>query len=332
MRIAIDAMGGDYAPQSIVNGARQSAAAHPDWEYLLVGLKEARPPEATPNLRFITCGSIMAMDEDVTNLIHKKDSSIWIATELVKTGQADAVISAGSTAAQMAAASLLLGRLKGVMRPAISTVLPRANGSGLLLDVGANADCDGPMLLQFAQMGAVYAETLQGKTNPRIALLANGTEDHKGNKLTREAFGLLRQSGLNFIGNREGRDMLIGDCDVLVADGMSGNIAVKSIEGAVSLIMSQLKRELTKSPLRKLGAALVRDGLADIRRQLDSQEYGGAPLLGVNGVSIVCHGNSRERAIFQACELAKKCIDQDFAGKIAARLEAGKADKGEEQP
>ncbi len=330
MRIAIDAMGGDFAPQAVINGVRDSAQAHPDWAYSLVGLEAAcqQPPE--PNIRFIPCGSVMAMDEDVTNLVHKKDSSIWIATELVKKGEADAVISAGSTAAQMALAALLLGRIKGVSRPAISTVLPRAKGQGLLLDVGANADCDAAMLLQFARMGAVYAETLQGKTNPRIGLLANGSEDHKGNKLTREAFDLLQASGLNFIGNREGRDLLIGDCDVLVADGMSGNIAIKSIEGAAALIMSQLKQELTKSPVRKLGAGLIKSGLLNIRRLLDSQEFGGAPLLGVKGVSIVCHGNSRERAIFQACELAKKCIDQDFAGKIAARLEPGNADKADQ--
>jgi len=222
----------------------------------------------------------------------------------------------------MTAATLLLGRIRGVARPAIGTLLPTAEGPRLMLDAGANADCDADMLLQFALMGDVYARCMLDLPQPRIALLANGTEEHKGSALTHEAFAKIAASGLHFIGNREGRDLLLGGYDVMVTDGMSGNIALKSLESAATRIMSMLKRELTASLWRKVGAALVKQGLARIKRMMDYQEYGGAPLFGVRGVSVVCHGSSGERAIFRALDVAAKCLESGLVGELSRSLEA----------
>jgi len=322
MKLAFDIMGGDHAPSAIIDGALDFAKAYPHEEIILVGLPcvlealTALPANVSP----LACGSVMAMDEDVRNLMRKKDSSIWTATELVKTKEADAIISAGSTGAQMAAATLLLARIKGCERPAIASALPTLDGGKLFLDVGANADCTPSMLLSFAKMGAVYAEELLNFTNPRIVLLANGTEAHKGNKLIQDAYALIKDSGLNFSGNKEGRDILVGDYEVMVCDGMSGNIAIKSIEGAVSIIMGMLKQELTSSLKSKLGAALIRDNLYRIKKAFDQDEVGGAPLLGIKGISIVCHGSSKAKSIFSAAQLARKCFESDFVNKLESAL------------
>jgi len=324
MKIAIDLMGGDYAPQAISEGALELARAYPEDQLLLVGLPEAKASLGSlpGNCRYLECGSMMAMDEDVRGLVRKKDSSIWIATELVKTGDADAVISAGSTGAQMAAATLLLGRIPGCERPAIATVIPTTAGNKLLLDVGANADCTPELLLSFARMGAVYAEQLLNFANPRVSLLANGTEEHKGNKLVQEAYALIKASGLNFIGNMEGRDILMGNYEVIVCDGMSGNIAIKSIEGAVTMMLGLLKKELTSSLKAKIAAAMLRSNFRRIKQALDQDELGGAPLLGLKGISIVCHGSSRTKAIFSAGKIARKCHASDFVNKLSQAFEA----------
>ena len=317
MKIAIDLLGGDNAPHATLGALEELLKLHPDWQYLAVGRagELALLPES-PQIQAVTCGSVMAMDEDVRNLLSKRDSSIWVATELVKRGEADAVISAGSTGAQMAAATLLLGRIKGVERPAIGTLLPTKNGGKLLLDVGANPDCTPQMLLQFAQMGAAYTHCVLGVEQPKVALLANGTEDHKGSELTKAAFALLKESGLSFLGNFEGRDLLNGDYDVMVCDGMCGNIALKSMEGAIGALMSMLKEELSANAKRKVGAALVMSGLKEVKKAMDYQEYGGAPLLGVGGISIICHGSSRERAIVRACEVAEQCQRSGFVEQL----------------
>ena len=320
MRIAFDIMGGDHAPAAIIEGALSLAGDHPQDQMIFVGLPETENKAWPANVSFVPCGSVMAMDEDVRNLLSKKDSSVWIATDLVKKGEADAIISAGSTGAQMTAATLLLSRIKGCERPAIATVLPTLEGSKLMLDAGANADCSAQMLLSFAKMGAVYAEQLLGMSQPRVALLSNGSEEHKGNKLVLEAHSLLKESGLNFIGNREGRDILNGGYDVMVCDGMSGNIAIKSMEGAIMVLMRLLKQELTASLKAKLGAALVMGGLSRIKETFSQDNNSGAPLLGVKGISIVCHGNSDAKGIISSGELARKCFANDFVGKLASVL------------
>ena len=322
MKIAIDIMGGDFAPGEIVQGALAAAARWPEHQLILVGRKEALPAQLPPNCSFHEAASLMAMDESVENLRQKKDSSIWQATRLVKEGAAEALVSAGSTAAQMAAATLLLGRVKGVKRPAIGSVIPGLKEQRVVLDAGANAECSAEMLLQFARMGRVLAQLLLQRENPRIALLSNGSEEHKGNELIRAAHQLLAQSDMNFIGNREGNDLFSGDFDVLVFDGFSGNIAVKSAEGAIAVIMSLLKEELSASLPRKAGAALVKPGLKKIKDKLDHQELGGAPLLGVQGVSIVCHGSSRARAITNAVGQAIGCVEAGFIARLATAMAA----------
>ena len=322
MKIAIDIMGGDNAPQALIEGAIAYAKTYADDQLILVGLPQVLEgiDELPKNVETIPCGSVVAMDEDIKNLINKKDSSVWLATELVKKGQADAIISAGSTGAQMAAATLLLQRIKGCERPAIATIVPTLKGAKLLLDIGANADCTPTMLLSFAQMGAVYAKHLLDIAEPRVVLLSNGTEEHKGNKLTLEAYALIKESGLNFGGNKEGRDVLLGDYDVMVCDGMSGNIALKSIEGTVSVLMGQIKAQLTSSFISKIGALMIKKGLVKIKKSMDKEEFGGAPLLGVKGISIVCHGSSKALAIVNAGKQARKCYDNDFVKKLSEAL------------
>ncbi|MCL1816681.1 MAG: phosphate acyltransferase PlsX [Clostridiales bacterium] len=317
MKIAIDIMGGDFAPEQIVLGALQAAARWPEHKLVLVGRHEAAPAKLPANCSFHVAESVMGMDENVENLRQKRDSSIWQATQLVKEGKAAALISAGSTAAQMAAAIMLLGRIKGVNRPAIGSVAPGLKEERVLLDIGANAECTPDMLLQFAHMGRVLAEILLKRENPRVALLSNGTEEHKGNELIRAAHILMSQADLNFVGNQEGRDLFSGEFDVLVFDGFSGNVAVKSAEGAFYVIMNLLKQELTASLPRKIAALLIKPGLRKIKNKLDYQELGGAPLLGVNGVSIVCHGSSRARAISNAVGKAIICVEADFIARLA---------------
>lgn len=322
MRVAIDIMGGDKAPQEIVAGGLQAAKRFGGDQMIFVGRPEAINSigKLPDNVSFVEAKDVMAMDESVTNIMRKKESSIWVATKLVKDGQADAVVSAGSTAAQMAAATLQLGRIKGISRPAIGTVFPTIKGGRIMLDVGANADCEPEMLLQFALMGNVYAQLILGAAAPRIALLSNGTEAHKGNKLTLSAYQLIEQTGLNFIGNKEGRDLLAGDFDVIVCDGFSGNIALKSMEGAFGALIKMLKSGLTKSVSRKIGAAMVMPAFRELKQMVDYEEYGGAPLLGVQGVSIVCHGSSSAKAIDNAVAVAINCLKNDFVLRLTTAV------------
>lgn len=322
MQIAVDIMGGDYAPEEIVQGTLAAAKAHPRRRYILVGLAEALNalPPLPDNVTTHTAGSVMGMDEAVENLTKKRDSSIWLATKLVKEGQAQAVISAGSTGAQMVAAHLLFGRIKGINRPAIVGIIPTPQGQKLFVDMGANTACTPEMLLQFAIMGHVYARQIMGIESPRIALLSNGSEKHKGSETVIEAHKLLENAQLNFIGNLEGRDITAGHYDVMVTDGFTGNVALKTIEGTASGLFSLIKGELGKNLLRKIGAALILPGLREIKKMLDPNEQGGAPLVGVQGISIICHGSSNRQAIVSALDVAAHCIEGDFLGKIAQAL------------
>lgn len=320
MRIAIDIMGGDHAPEEIIRGALVAAEKWPQHELILVGREEAAPQKMPANCRLHIATEVMGMDEKVDSFMKKKDSSIWQATKLVKDGAADALISAGSTAAQMAAATVQFGRPKGVSRPAIGSVIPGRPEPRVILDIGANVECTPQMMVQFARMGSVYAEILLKRSHPRVALLSNGSEDHKGNELVKESHALLRESGLNFIGNREGRDLFSGDFDVLVFDGYAGNVAVKSAEGGVYAVLDLLKEEINGSLRNKLGALLLKPGLRRIKNTLDYQQLGGGPLLGVKGISIVCHGSSKAKAITNSVGLAATCVELGFTEKIAQAL------------
>jgi len=324
MKIAVDVMGGDLAPREIILGALQAAEEYPEIQLVLVG-DEARIREETPalpgNVAICHAAEVMAMDESVENLRRKKDSSIWVATRMVKEQEADAVVSAGSTAAQMAAALLQFGRIKGIDRPAIATVYPTLQGGKVILDVGANANVQPEQLVQFALMGKTYAEVILGIDDPRVALLSNGTEASKGNDLTVAAHQLLGECQIRFIGNIEGRDIPAGDYDVAVMDGFTGNVLIKVSEGLSGSLFYLLKEEFQQTTRSKLGALLLKPSLKRIKKKLDYAEVGGAPLLGVKGVSIICHGSSKAKAIKNAVRVARECVAGSFISRIETTIQ-----------
>ncbi|NMA69356.1 MAG: phosphate acyltransferase PlsX, partial [Desulfitobacterium sp.] len=283
MKIAVDAMGGDYAPEEIVKGALRSVQEF-DLEVILVGqperIKEYLPGGNAPNKVYIQeATEIVEMDEPPAQAVRKKkDSSIVVATRLVKEKKADALVSAGSTGAQMAASLFGLGRIKGIQRPAIVTVVPTLEGGKLLLDVGANPDAKAEHLVQYAMMGSIYAESILGIQNPKVALLNIGTEESKGNELTQATYPLLKESSLNFIGNVEGRDLPFGRADVVVCEGFVGNVVLKTTEGLAGALFQLIKEKITANTIRKLGALAIKPGLKEIAEMMDYAEYGGAPL------------------------------------------------------
>lgn len=326
MKIAVDAMGGDFAPEEIVKGS-VLACRELGAEVILVG-NENKIAGILKNqsvsglkLEIHNATEVIEMDEHPANAVKKKkDSSLVVANRLVKEGSAAAVISAGSTGAAMGASLLTLGRIKGINRPAIASPMPTNTGVSVLLDAGANADCDPDNLVQFALMGSIYAEQVFGFPKPRVGLLSIGEEETKGNKLTIETHQLLKQSGLNFIGNIEGRDVHHGVCEVIVCDGFVGNIVLKLSEGLASALFGQIKTALVKNPITITGAFLAKSAFKSIKGKMDYTEYGGAPLLGLNDISMICHGRSNAKAIKNAIRAAVKAVDEDVVGKIASSL------------
>ncbi len=316
MRIALDAMGGDDAPISPVAGAVMAARENPELEILLVGRKEAVQAELNKHdlsgglesrLPLIQASEVIEMDEHPAQAVRrKKDASVVVGLNLLKKGEADAFVSAGHSGATMAYATLSApGRIRGVERPALATVFPAKTGPILLLDVGANTEVKPEYLVQFAQMGAVYAQKVLGKANPRIGLLSNGEEDNKGNQLTISTFPLLKAApGLNFGGNVEGKDMLEGDFDVVVTDGFTGNVVLKTTEGVASMILKIIREELTGSLLNKLFALGLKSAFGKVRKRMDYERYGGAPLLGVNGIVIITHGRMKPEGMKNAIRVA----------------------------
>ena len=321
MKIAIDIMGGDHAPEEMIKGALLALKDDPSLELLLVGGEKAFAdflPELPPRAEKRISATVMAMDESVENLRNKKDSSIYLATEAVADHEADAVVSCGSTAAQMAAAVLLLGRIKGVKRPALVVPYPTLKGNKLMLDGGANADVTSANLMDFAVLGNAYYRMISGVDRPEVVLLSNGTEAHKGNAVVRETHQLLIETDfLNFKGNIEGRDIIAGDYDVLVTDGFTGNVVVKVTEGVAMGLFRLIKEEITATASRKVGAALVKPGLKNIAKKFDYSTVGGMPLLGVGGISIVCHGSSNAEAVRNAVKGAVSFVEQDFIDVLA---------------
>ncbi|MBS0149953.1 MAG: phosphate acyltransferase PlsX [Nitrospira sp.] len=311
MKIALDAVGGDHGPAPCVEGALQ-AVKECDVEVILVGdeaiLKQEceRQSGHDPRLSIKHASQVVEMHESPAAVARKKrDSSIWVATELVKSGEAVAVVSPGNTGASMVASFFVLGLIKGVERPAIATSLPTLTGEAIMLDVGANVDCTANHLEQFALMGNEYGKHLLGKPNPRVGLLSIGEEDSKGNEVTKEAFKLLKSSSMNFVGNVEGRDVYSGIADIVVCDGFIGNVALKISEGVAEMIKRLLLREISGHFLGRLAYPLIAGPLANLKRKIDYAEFGGAPLLGVNGVTMICHGRSSAKAIKNAIRRAK---------------------------
>ena len=252
----------------------------------------------------------------------KKDASITVATRLVKEGTADAVVSAGSTGGQMVAALFGLGRIKGVKRPAIGCVIPTMTGGKLLVDSGANTNVDVENLVQFAQMGSIYMQCVGGIESPKVGLINNGAEETKGSELTQETYQKLKElDNINFIGNIEGRDVPAGAADVMTCDGFTGNVVLKTMEGMAKVIMTMLEAEVKASLRCTVGAGLMKPALRGLKRKMDYAEYGGAPLLGVNGVSVVCHGSSKAKAIYKAIDIAYHCCESNFVEKIKGNFE-----------
>jgi phosphate acyltransferase len=314
-RIAVDAMGGDRGPAEIVAGALEARAA--GIEPVLFG--ESGIDALGLELR--ETSGVIGMHEKPADAVRAKpESSLVAAVRAVAVGAADAVVSAGSTGAMLAAGLLELRRIPGVLRPAIAVPIPARRGPSVLLDAGANADARPEHLLQFATMGAVFAEEILGVRNPGVRLLSIGEEAEKGNQLTLAAHELLAASDLNFQGNTEGRDVLRGAADVVVTDGFTGNVVLKTLEGTIRTILEAFRAEITATPTGKLGGLLIRPASRRLRRRLDPDAYGGAYLLGLRGLAVIAHGNSSPTAIANAIRLAARGVEHDVVGRLGARL------------
>ena len=314
-RIAVDALGGDRAPSEVVAGALEAAADGID-----VTLFGPRGLE-TYGLPLVETTEQIEMHEKAAEAVRgKPDSSLVAAHVAVADGRADAVVSAGNTGAMLAAGLLHLRRIPGVLRPAIAVPIPTKRGPSVLLDSGANADARPEHLLQFAHMGAIFAEEILEIRQPEVRLLSIGEEPEKGNQLTLDAHALLAASDLEFAGNAESRDLLAGAADVVVCDGFTGNVALKLLEGTIKTVLDALREEIAATPRGKLGGLLIRPAARRLRSKLDPETYGGAYLLGLRGLSVIAHGNSSRRAISNAIHLAAKGVEHDVVGRLAARM------------
>jgi glycerol-3-phosphate acyltransferase PlsX len=315
IRVAVDAMGGDRGPAEIVAGAVD--AASDTVEPVIVGPRGLD----TQGLELIEAPDVIAMDEKPTEAVRAKpNSSLVVACRAVGERRADAVVSAGNTGAMLAACLLELRRIPGVRRPAIAVTIPARHGPSVLLDSGANADARPEDLVQFAHMGAVFAEEILGVANPEIRLLSIGEEPEKGSLFTLEAHRLLTATELNFAGNTEGRDLLTGAADVVVTDGFTGNVALKVTEGTIQTLLEGLREEITATAVGKLGGLLIRPAARRLRKRLDPDTYGGAYLLGLRGLAVIAHGNSSRRAITNAVSLAARGVEKDVVGRLAQNL------------
>jgi phosphate acyltransferase len=328
MKLAIDAMGGDNAPKEIVLGAMKAISHFPKLHITLVGDEAKINPLLTNKERIEVLHTeevILGTDEPVRAVRRKKNASMVIATQLVADGKADACISAGNTGALMAAGLFVVGRIEGIERPALTPTLPTIGGEGfLLLDVGANVDAKPEHLLQYAIMGSIYSEKVRGIQNPRVGLLNIGTEEKKGNDLTKQSFELLKTAPINFVGNVEARDLLEGVADVVVTDGFTGNMVLKTIEGTALSVFKMLKGALTSSLKSKLAAAVLKPDLYQLKNKMDYSEYGGAGLFGLKAPVIKAHGSSDAQAIFSAIKQASLMVDQDVTPLIKIAIEKPK--------
>lgn len=324
LTIAIDAMGGDFGPAPIVEGTLQ-ALKERQFKALLVGdinvLKPLIPQEYLARISFVEASDILDMHEAATNALKRKETSIYKAVDLVKDKVADAVVSMGHSGATMSLATLRIGRLKGVLRPAIATIMPTAVPGKLsfVLDVGANVDCKAEHLVQFAIMGETYAKDVLKIAKPKVGLLSNGEEESKGNETTKEAFAILKKLE-SFVGNVEGNNVFDGSVDVIVCDGFVGNILLKASEGVADSITKIIKQNVRRSPLAIAGAVLMRKVFRVLKKQVDYAEYGGAPLIGINGCAIIGHGKSNAKAvknaIYQAINFSSSNINTDIEQKL----------------
>lgn len=329
MKIAVDAMGGDYAPLETVKGAVEALNEMENLSIILVGKKEEIETELNKynynkeRVSIVDAREVVEMDDDpITAIKTKKDSSMNRTLELVKSGEAMASVSAGNTGALISASQLKLRRIKGVLRPAITTIFPGKERDIVLMDVGANSDCRADFINQFATMGSFYYEEMFGIEKAKVGLLNIGSEEGKGNEITREAYELLKENkSIDFIGNVESREMMDGGVDVVVTDGFTGNMVLKTAEGVSKFVFSLLKEEIGKSFLGKIGALLLKPVFKKMKNKLDSSEYGGALFLGINGISIKAHGNSSSKGIKNAIKVANKFAEGRFIDRLTAVMQ-----------
>ena len=326
LKIVIDAMGGDNAPQETVKGAVEAVKQF-NVDIFLTGHIEEIAKELEKHsypkekIEIVNCSEVIKTDEKpVVAIRRKKDSSLVVAINMVKDGKADAIISAGNTGAILAGGLFILGRMKGINRPALAPVYPTAKGVSILIDGGANPDCKPKNLLEFGVMGSLYANKLLNVDKPSVCLVNIGIEEGKGNELVKEAYEIFKKAPFNFQGNVEARDVSAGYADVIVCDGFTGNIILKLTEGVAGTIFKMLKKELMKSPIRKLGALLIKSGLKSFKKSFDYSEYGGAPFLGVKGVVIKAHGSSNAKAIKNAVRQAKILIETNIVEDIEKEI------------
>lgn len=326
MPIVLDAMGSDNYPLPEVDGAYQAAKLL-DTKILLVGQEEKIRPllaekEPDPRVELIHAPEILEMgDKPARNARSKADNSMAVGMDLVKEGKADAFVTAGNTGGAMANGLFRLGRIPGVKRPALTTLLPTRKGFAVMVDIGANADCKPLYLLQFGIMGAIYAEKSLGIKNPRVALLSNGEEEGKGNQLVKETFPLFKESSLNFIGNAEPKELYGGEVDVVVSDGFTGNVLIKTSEAVSKLLLEVMKEELTSSLRTKLGAGLAMPAFKSLRQMLDPRQIGAAPLLGIDGLVFVGHGRSDALAIVNSLKAAKAAVDSQLLPSLKKAIQ-----------
>jgi len=324
LNIAIDVMGGDLGPEPVIEGVIK-AFREKDFHPILVGdidqIKDFVPPQFLDKITFVQADEVLSMSDSATDALKKKETSIYKAVMLVKDGKADAVVSPGHSGATMSLATLRIGRLKGVLRPAIATIMPTSTQRpSFVLDVGANVDCKSEHLAQFAIMGEAYVRDVLERQNPRVGLLSNGEEKSKGNDITKEVYKILSTSS-SFIGYVEGNNIFDGSTDVIVCDGFVGNILLKTSEGVAESITKIIKKNIRKSPIAIAGSILMRKVFKILKKQVDYAEYGGAPLIGINGCAIVAHGKSNAKAIknavFQAISFSNSNINKDIEERIA---------------
>ncbi|HEX9093376.1 MAG TPA: phosphate acyltransferase PlsX [Coriobacteriia bacterium] len=321
--IAVDAVGGDFAPGAVIEGVTAALAADPALRVLLVGPGEVVTAYASAHERVeaVVASETIAMDEHASAAVRaKKDSSIMVGCRLVKEGRAHGFFSAGNTGAMMAASTLVIGRISGVQRPAIATVLPTAGRPCVLLDAGANADCRPEHLLQFAHMGVAYAKTAMSVESPSVGLLNIGSEDSKGSTLAQEAHALIAAEVPGFVGNVEGNDIPAGKVDVVVTDGFTGNVALKLMEGMSRHLLGQFKTAMLSSPVNKVAAAVLRPALEALRDRLDPEAHGAAPLLGVDGLALIGHGSSGPRAVASALRVGATAVRGGLVERITESL------------
>ncbi|MBE3609581.1 phosphate acyltransferase PlsX [Campylobacter californiensis] len=324
IRIAIDAMGGDFGPEPIIAGVVE-ALKDTNFSAVLVGdsnaIKPLIPTHLLKNITFVEANEVVSMSDGATDALKRKDSTIYKSIELLRNKEVDAVVSAGHSGATMSLATLRVGRLKNVARPAIATLMPNSkDATTLVLDVGANVDCKSEHLFQFAVMGEVYSKQILNRETPRVGLLSNGEEASKGNEVSKEAFSLISRLD-SFVGNVEGNQVFDGSVDVVVCDGFIGNILLKTSEGVADAIGKIIKKQITKSPLAIAGSVLMKKVFKKLKKQVSYDEYGGAPLIGVNGCVIISHGKSNAKAIknavFQAINFANSDINKTIEEELS---------------